>query len=150
MNRATLIGHLGADPDIGTTQSGQKWASFRIATTEKWKDKTSGDVKSQTEWHTIKVWSEPLVKVTEQYLKKGQQVLVEGKIVTRKWQDKESGADRYSTEIVLQGYDHRIQMLGGKPEGGNNRPPSAPNDEPPPGRTDTRPARDGFEDEIPF
>ena len=100
MNRATLIGHVGADSESGATQSGTKLARFRVATSERWKDKATGEKKQVTEWHSIVVWNEKLVPVVEQYVKKGTQVCVEGKITTRKWQDKQ-GQDRYTTEIVL-------------------------------------------------
>lgn len=116
LNRASLIGRLGADPEIRSTQSGEKVASFRIATGEKWKDKNTGEKKERTEWHSIVVWG-PLVRVVEEYLTKGKRVMVEGAIRTRKWQD-QSGNDRYSTEIVLSGFNANLIMLDGGQGGG--------------------------------
>lgn len=115
LNRASLIGRLGKDPEIRSTQSGEKVASFRLATGEKWKDKASGEDRERTEWHTIVIWG-PLVRVVEQYLTKGKRVMVEGAIRTRKRQD-QSGNDRYSTEIVLSGFNANLIMLDG-PQGG--------------------------------
>lgn len=116
LNRASLIGRLGADPEIRSTQSGEKVASFRLATGEKWKDKATGEKKERTEWHSVVVWG-PLVRVVEEYLTKGKRVMVEGTIRTRKWQD-QSGADRYSTEIVLSGFNANLIMLDGAQGGG--------------------------------
>lgn len=120
LNRATLIGHLGANPEIRATQAGKAVATFSLATSEKWTDKASGDKRETTEWHRVVVFSEGLAKIAEQYLKKGMPVLVEGQIRTRKYQGKD-GQDRYTTEIVLSGYDAKIQMLGSS----GNRPPAA-------------------------
>lgn len=115
MNRVTLLGRLGADPEIKSMQNGDKVANLRIATSESWKDKNTGEKKERTEWHSVVVWSSGLVGVVERYVKKGMQVLVEGQLRTRKWQD-QSGTDRYSTEVVLQGFDARLMMLDGKRE----------------------------------
>src|SRR3984885_12427824 len=103
LNKATLIGHLGKDPEIRTFQNGGRAASLSIATSDSWKDKASGERKERTEWHHISVLSEPLVKLAEKYLKKGAKVYVEGKLETRKWTDKE-GRERHTTEIVLRPY----------------------------------------------
>lgn len=113
VNRVILIGNVGADPEIRRTQSGTPIANLRIATSESWRDKNSGERKEKTEWHTVSVFSEGLVKIIEQYVKKGIKVYVEGSLQTRKWQD-QSGSDRYSTEVVLQGYTCSLTLLDGK------------------------------------
>ena len=121
VNKVIILGNLGADPEIRTFGNGGKVCNLRIATSERWRDKNSGEQKEKTEWHTVAVFSEGLVKVCEQYLKKGSTVYIEGKLQTRKWQD-QSGNDRYSTEIVLQGFDSKLVMLGnkaGNQSGGN-------------------------------
>jgi single-strand DNA-binding protein len=145
LNRAQLIGHLGGDPDVRHTTSGKSVCLFSLATSESWKDRETGERRERTEWHRIVVWSEGLIKVCEQFLRKGSRIFVEGKIATRKWQD-ESGKDRYSTEIVLQGFDARLQLLDRKSGG---KGPDSPDDY---GRGDSygvnRPLDDG--DEIPF
>lgn len=112
MNRATLIGHLGADPEIRRTQDGRPIANLRLATSETWKDKNTGEKKERTEWHRVVVFNEGLCKVIEQYVKKGAKVLVEGQIQTRKWTD-QSGVEKYSTEIVMQGFNANLVMLDG-------------------------------------
>jgi len=120
MNRATLIGHLGQDPEIRRTQDGRPIATLSIATSESWRDKTTGDRKEVTEWHRVVIFNEALCGVVEKFLKKGSQVFIEGQIKTRKWQDKD-GQDRYSTEIVLQGYNAILTMLG-KGDGSGYKP----------------------------
>ncbi|GAA0761165.1 single-strand DNA-binding protein [Erythromicrobium ramosum] len=116
LNKVMLIGNLGADPEIRSFQNGGKVANLRIATSEQWKDKATGERKEKTEWHTVAIFSEGLVSVVERYLKKGSKVFVEGKLQTRKWQD-QNGQDRYSTEIVIQGLGGTLTMLDG-PQGG--------------------------------
>jgi single-strand DNA-binding protein len=116
LNKVTLIGHLGRDPEVRSFQNGGKVCNLRLATSENWKDKNTGERREKTEWHSIAIFQEGLVGVAEKYLKKGALVYIEGKLVTRKWQDA-SGADRYSTEIVLQGYDGVLKMLGGRRDG---------------------------------
>lgn len=116
MNRVTLLGRLGADPEIRSVQNGDKVANLRVATSESWRDKNTGEKKERTEWHQVVVWNSGLVGVIEKYVKKGSQVLIEGQLRTRKWHDKD-GADRYSTEVVLQGFDARLKMLDGKRDG---------------------------------
>ena len=116
VNKVILLGNLGADPEIRTFQNGGKVANLRIATSERWRDKNTGENREKTEWHTVAIFSEGLVRVVEQYLKKGSSVYLEGKLQTRKWQD-QSGNDRYSTEIVLQGFDSKLVMLGGRDGG---------------------------------
>jgi single-strand DNA-binding protein len=110
LNRATLIGNLGKDPEIRRTQSGKPIANLSVATTESWRDKSTGERKEKTEWHRVVIFSEGLAKVAEQYLKKGSRVMIEGQIQTRKWTD-QSGVDKYSTEIVLQGFGSNLIML---------------------------------------
>ena len=117
VNKVILIGNLGADPEVRTFQNGGKVCNIRIATSENWKDKNTGERREKTEWHTVAIFQEGLVRVAEQYLKKGSKVYIEGKLQTRKWQD-QSGADRYSTEVVLNGYDGTLTMLDGRSEGG--------------------------------
>ncbi len=116
LNKVMLIGNLGADPEIRSFNNGGKVANLRIATSEQWKDKATGERKEKTEWHTVAIFSEGLVSVVERYLKKGSKVFVEGKLQTRKWQD-QNGQDRYSTEIVIQGLGGTLTMLDG-PGGG--------------------------------
>lgn len=115
LNKVMLIGNLGADPEIKTFQNGGKVANLRIATSETWKDKNTGEKQERTEWHTVAIFSEGLVGVVERYLKKGSKVYVEGQLRTRKWQD-QNGQDRYSTEVVLQGPSAAMTMLDG-PQG---------------------------------
>lgn len=117
VNKVIILGNLGADPEIRTFGNGGKVANLRIATSERWRDKNTGENREKTEWHTVAIFSEGLVRVVEQYLKKGSSVYIEGKLQTRKWQD-QSGNDRYSTEVVLQGFDSKLVMLGGRGDGG--------------------------------
>lgn len=113
VNKVILLGNLGADPEIRHTQSGAPIANMRIATSQTWKDKQSGERREKTEWHSVVIFSEPLAKIAEQYLKKGSKVYIEGQLQTRKWQDS-TGNDRYSTEIVLQNYAGQLVMLDGR------------------------------------
>ena len=108
-----LIGRLGADPEIKQMVNGKSVARLSLATSQSWKDKNSGEKKEKTEWHRIVVFNEGLVNVVQQYLKKGAQIYVEGQLTTRKWKDEQSGQDKYSTEIVIQGYNSSLTMLGG-------------------------------------
>jgi single-strand DNA-binding protein len=117
LNKVMLIGNLGADPEIRTFGNGGKVANLRIATSEQWKDKNTGERKEKTEWHTVAIFSDGLVGVAERYLKKGSKVFIEGKLQTRKWQD-QNGQDRYSTEIVIQGLGGTLTMLDGAPGAG--------------------------------
>ncbi len=110
VNKVILVGNLGADPEIRRTADGRPIANLRIATSESWKDKNSGERKEKTEWHRVVIFSEGLCRVVEQYLKKGAKVYIEGALQTRKWTDKE-GVERYSTEVVLQGFNSTLQML---------------------------------------
>ncbi len=155
MNRATLVGNLGNDPEIRNLPNGGKVANLRIATTESWRDKQTGERRDQTEWHNVTVFNEGIVKVAEQYLKKGSKVMVEGKIVTRKWQDQQ-GNDRYSTEIHLGNFNSQLILLGDRSEegGSSGRQQSsgggAQQQSRPPQQQ--RPAFDtgGMDDDIPF
>ena len=113
LNKVQLIGSLGADPDVRSFQNGGRICNLRIATSESWKDKATGERKERTEWHSVVIGSDGLVKVAEGYLRKGSKVFIEGQLRTRKWQD-QSGNDRYSTEVVLQGYDAKLIMLSAK------------------------------------
>ncbi len=116
VNKVILIGNLGADPEIRRTQDGRPIANLRIATSETWRDKATGERREKTEWHRVVIFSEPLCRVVEQYLKKGSKVYIEGALQTRKWQD-QSGQDRYSTEVVLQGFNSVLTMLDGRGAG---------------------------------
>lgn len=117
LNKVMLIGNLGADPEIRSFQNGGKVANLRIATSETWKDRNTGERQERTEWHTVAIFSEGLINVVENYLKKGSKVYVEGQLQTRKWQDQQ-GNDRYSTEVVLRGYNGTLTMLDGAGGGG--------------------------------
>ena len=114
LNKVLLIGRLGADPEIKQMVSGKSVARLSLATSNTWKDKNTGEKKEKTEWHRVVVFNEGLVNVIKQYLKKGSQVYLEGQLSTRKWKDEQSGQDKYSTEILLQGYNSTLTMLGGK------------------------------------
>ena len=113
LNKVLLIGRLGADPEIKQMVNGKSVARLSLATSQSWKDKNSGEKKEKTEWHRIVVFNEGLVNVVQQYLKKGAQIYVEGQLTTRKWKDEQSGQDKYSTEVVIQGYNSSLTMLGG-------------------------------------
>jgi len=117
LNRAEIIGNLGTDPEIRTFQNGGKVANLSIATTRKWRDRQSGDVREETEWHRVAITAEGLAGVAERYLKKGSKVFIAGRLRTRKWQD-QSGQDRYTTEIVVSGFEGTLEMLG-DPRGGD-------------------------------
>ena len=114
LNKVLLIGRLGADPEIKQMVNGKSIARFSLATSNTWKDKNTGERKEKTEWHRVVIFNEGLVKVVQQYVKKGAQVYIEGQLTTRKWTDEKSGQDKYSTEIVLQGYNSTFTILSGK------------------------------------
>ena len=120
LNKVLLIGRLGADPDIKQMVNGKNVARLSLATSQSWKDKNTGEKKEKTEWHRIVVFNEGLVNVVQQYLKKGAQVYIEGQLSTRKWKDEQSGQDKYSTEILIQGYNSSLTMLGGGGRGIQN------------------------------
>tara|TARA_B100000959_G_scaffold15706_1_gene15414 strand:- start:24 stop:485 length:462 start_codon:yes stop_codon:yes gene_type:complete len=149
LNKVLLIGRLGADPEIKQMINGKSVARLSLATSQSWKDKNTGEKKEKTEWHRIVVFNEGLVNVVQQYLKKGAQVYIEGQLSTRKWKDEKSGQDKYSTEVVIQGYNSSLTMLGG---GGNT---SSTNDSSSQQITKNRDdssqvTQDDLDDEIPF
>ena len=113
LNKVQLIGRLGADPEVKQMVNGKSVARLSLATSQSWKDRNTGEKKEKTEWHRVVVFNEGLVNVVQQYLKKGAQVYIEGQLSTRKWKDEQSGQDKYSTEIILQGYNSTLTMLGG-------------------------------------
>jgi len=117
VNKVILVGNLGADPEIRRTQDGRPIANLRVATSETWRDKATGERKEKTEWHRVVIFNEGLCRVAEQYLKKGAKIYIEGQLQTRKWQD-QSGQDKYSTEVVLQGFNSVLTMLDGRSGGG--------------------------------
>jgi single-strand DNA-binding protein len=117
VNKVILVGNLGADPEIRRTQDGRPIANLSVATSESWRDKNSGERREKTEWHRVVIFNEGLCKIAENYLKKGSKVYLEGQLQTRKWQD-QSGQDKYSTEVVLQGFNGNLTMLDGRNEGG--------------------------------
>lgn len=142
VNRAILIGNLGADPEIRHTADGRKIANLRIATSESWRDKETGEKRERVEWHRIVIFSDGIAKIAEQYARKGTKVYVAGQIQTRKWQDKE-GQDRWTTEIVVQGFHGEFQLLGGKQAEGESEVYA----EPP---AKAKSGREMVDDEIPF
>jgi single-strand DNA-binding protein len=123
VNKVILIGNLGRDPEVRSFQNGGKVCNLRIATSENWKDKNTGERREKTEWHSVAIFQEGLVRIAEQYLRKGSKVYIEGQLQTRKWQD-QSGQDKYSTEVVLQGYGGTLTMLDGRDGGGVGAAPS--------------------------
>ena len=148
LNKVLLIGRLGADPEIKQMVNGKNVARLSIATSQSWKDKSSGERKEKTEWHRVVIFNEGLVNVVQQYLKKGANVYVEGQITTRKWKDESSGQDKYSTEIVLQGYNSSLTMLDNRgketsPNLVNESKSSLPND-------NLNQENVDLDDEIPF
>ena len=146
LNKVLLIGRLGTDPEIKQMVNGKSVARLSLATSQTWKDKNTGEKKEKTEWHRVVVFNEGLVNVVQQYLKKGAQVYIEGQLSTRKWKDEQSGQDKYSTEILIQGYNSSLTMLGGG--GGsisNNTSQQTTNKE----ETSQTPQND-LDDEIPF
>ena len=159
VNKVILIGNLGADPEIRRTQDGRPIVNLRLATTESWRDKTTGERRERTEWHRVVIFNEALAKVAEQYLKKGAKVYVEGQLQTRKWQDQQ-GQDRYSTEVVLQGFSSQLTMLdrvGGGGGGDFGSDDSGSNFGSSGSRSPARQpamagagARDDMNDEVPF
>jgi single-strand DNA-binding protein len=148
VNKVILVGNLGRDPEVRTFQNGGKVVNLRIATSERWRDRNTGENREKTEWHSVAIFSEPLAKVAEQYLRKGSKVYLEGQLETRKWQD-QSGADRYSTEVVLRPYKGELVMLDGATGGQSDN--TDERHEPPQPRT-APPAQSHAmdDDEIPF
>lgn len=147
VNKVILIGNLGADPEIRRTQDGRPIANLRIATSESWRDKATGERKEKTEWHRVVVFNEGLCRIAEQYLKKGSKVYIEGQLQTRKWQD-QSGQDKYSTEVVLQGFNSQLTMLDGA---GEQREQSISERATPKGpASNGQSSSDDIDDSIPF
>ena len=145
LNKVLLIGRLGADPEIKQMSNGKNVARMSLATSDSWKDKNTGEKKEKTEWHRVVIFNEGLFNIVQQYLKKGAQIYIEGQLTTRKWKDEQSGQDKYSTEIILQGYNSTLKMLntrisndlsGKSSEAISNENPSAPLND--------------LDDEIPF
>ena len=159
VNKVILVGNLGADPEVRRTQDGRPIVNLRIATSDTWRDKNTGERREKTEWHRVVIFSEGLAKIAEQYLKKGSKVYIEGALQTRKWQDKD-GQDRYSTEVVLQGFNATLTMLDGRAGGGGGDFASDDTGSdfgaPAPARQQRQPAmagagrRNDMDDEIPF
>ena len=156
VNKTILLGNLGADPEVRSFQNGGKVCNLRIATSESWKDKNSGERKTHTEWHSVAIMSDGLVSVAERYLKKGSKVYIEGKLRTRKWQD-QSGQDRYSTEVVLQGPGAVLTMLdsaqgnnGGQSGGGGGYSNGGSSGGGSSGGGNSGGGGDNFDDDIPF
>lgn len=145
LNKVMLIGNVGRDPEIRAMSSGDKVANLSLATSERWKDKNSGEQKEKTEWHRVTVWDDQIVGVIERYVKKGDKIYVEGELQTRKWTD-QSGAEKYSTEVVLQKFRGKLTMLGGAGVGQS----SGRAQEPHLGAHGGQPASNDLEDEIPF
>ena len=144
LNKVILIGRLGADPEIKQMTNGKNVARISLATSDTWKDKNTGEKKEKTEWHRIVIFNEGLVNVVQQYLKKGAQIYIEGQITTRKWKDEQSGQDRYSTEIILQGYNSTLKMLSNRATNdlsGQNLEPI---------KNDSSNTQNDLDDEIPF
>ena len=144
LNKVILIGRLGADPEIKQMTNGKNVARISLATSDTWKDKNTGEKKEKTEWHRIVIFNEGLVNVVQQYLKKGAQIYIEGQLTTRKWKDEQSGQDKYSTEIVLQGYNSTLKMLSNRATNdlsGQNLEPI---------KSDSSNTQNDLDDEIPF
>jgi len=151
VNKVILVGNLGADPEIRRTQDGRPIANLRVATSESWRDRNTGERRERTEWHRVVIFNEGLCKIAEQYLRKGSKVYLEGQLQTRKWQD-QSGQDRYSTEVVLQGFNSALTMLDGRsdsPVAGGGYGDSAQDTGQPAASQGSGFSRD-MDDEIPF
>lgn len=146
VNKVILVGNLGADPEVRSFPSGGKVCSLRVATSENWKDKNTGERREKTEWHRVEIYSEPLANVAERYLKKGAKVYLEGQLETRKWQD-QNGQDRYTTEVALRPYRSELTMLDGRGGGGGGGGSFGDG-----GSAEGGPPADagGMDDEIPF
>ena len=148
LNKVLLIGRLGADPEIKQMVNGKSVARLSVATSQSWKDKSTSERKEKSEWHRVVIFNEGLVNVVQQYLKKGANVYIEGALTTRKWKDESSGQDKYSTEIVLQGYNSSLTMLDGRSKSDSSNlvtenKSSLPND-------DIQSVNKDLDDEIPF
>lgn len=146
INKVILIGNLGKDPEVRKTQDGKSIVNFSVATSETWKDRNTGERREKTEWHRVVVFNEGLARIAEQYLRKGSKVYIEGQLQTRKWTD-QSGQEKYTTEVVLQGFNSALTMLDGRRDGGASEFGGG-------GARDSMPASGGqsfeLDDEIPF
>ncbi|MGE0753558.1 MAG: single-stranded DNA-binding protein [Alphaproteobacteria bacterium] len=149
VNKVILVGNLGRDPEIRSTQDGREIANLAIATSESWKDKSTGERKEKTEWHRVVIFNDGLVNVVKNYLKKGAKVYIEGSLQTRKWTD-QSGQEKYSTEIVLQGYGGQLHMLDGKGGSGGYSESSSGGYSSPAQQGSSQQASELLDDEIPF
>jgi len=149
VNKVIIVGNLGRDPEVRSFQNGGKVCTLRIATSEKWKDKATGERKERTEWHSVSILSEPIVRIAEQYLRKGSTVYIEGQLETRKWQD-QSGQDRYSTEVVLRPYKGELTLLGGRDGGSRDAGSGEYSQEPAGGYGAGGSAMGDMDQEIPF
>ena len=149
VNKVILVGNLGADPEVRHTQNGDPIVNLRVATSETWKDRNSGERRERTEWHRVVIFNENLSKIAEQYLKKGSKVYLEGQLQTRKWQD-QSGNDRYSTEVVLQRYRGELTMLDTRGGGGGGGSDYGSDDDGFSSGGGGGSSSGGFDDEIPF
>jgi single-strand DNA-binding protein len=148
VNKVILVGNLGRDPEVRTFQNGGKVCNLRVATTENWKDRNTGERRERTEWHSVAIFSEPLARIAEQYLRKGSKVYLEGQLETRKWQD-QSGQDRYTTEVVLRPYKGELTLLDSRGGGAaDDRESSAGYDDR--GGESPRSGYNDMDDEIPF
>lgn len=152
VNKVILVGNLGADPEVRNTQDGRPIVNLRIATSERWRDRNSGEQRERTEWHRVVIFNEGLARVAEQYLRKGSKVYIEGQLQTRKWED-QGGQERYSTEVVLQGFNSTLTMLDGRSGGDSGGGFSGPQG----GGESRRPSSSapafesgGADDDIPF
>ena len=145
LNKVLLIGRLGVDPEIKQMVNGKSVARLSLATSQSWKDKNTGEKKEKTEWHRVVVFNEGLVNVVQQYLKKGAQVYIEGQLSTRKWKDEKTGQDKYSTEIIIQGFNSSLTMLGG-----GNQSSISSQDKKQNFDQDVQPSQNELDDDIPF
>ena len=145
LNKVLLIGRLGADPEVKQMVNGKSVARLSLATSQSWKDKNTGEKKEKTEWHRVVVFNEGLVNVVQQYLKKGAQVYIEGQVSTRKWKDEKTGQDKYSTEIIIQGFNSSLTMLGG-----GNQSSISSQDNKQKFDQDVQPSQNELDDDIPF
>lgn len=143
VNKAIILGNLGKDPEVRSTPGGSKVATLSVATSERWKDKNTGEQREQTEWHRVVIWNK-LAEIAESYLSKGSKVYLEGKLTTRKWTDQKTGADRYTTEIIVSGFGAKLVFLGEKSGSGARTP--APQENP----YAHQKSGEDFDDEVPF
>jgi|TARA_B100001971_G_C17692455_1_gene287714 single-strand DNA-binding protein len=150
LNKVLLIGRLGADPEIKQMINGKSVARLSLATSQSWKDKNTGEKKEKTEWHRVVVFNEGLVNVVQQYLKKGAQVYIEGQLSTRKWKDEKSGQDKYSTEVIIQGYNSSLTMLGGSGGSGSSASDSSSQQISKNPDDSSQVSQNDLDDEIPF